>query len=135
MPLPLELNCFVHGDDPSHIFAVDIDGNKKVSALKELIKDKKMHTFQHVDADTLNVFQVSLPIDDDVDAELRRFRPEDEGDHRLSNAAKRLKEFFRDPKDEYVHVIVVHPVASELQPFWLFVSMTHPFRVVRTTLR
>jgi hypothetical protein len=88
MPLALELDCLVLGDDPHHIFAIDIDGSKKVSALREFIKDKKKHAFQHVDADALDVFQTNLPVDDDLGVELKRFRPEDEADRRLSSAVK-----------------------------------------------
>jgi hypothetical protein len=112
MPLTLELNCLVLGDDPSHIFAIDIDGAKKVSFLKEVIKDKKKHAFQHVDADTLEVFKVNLPVGDDLDAELKRFRPGDEADRRLPSAVKRLKVVFGDPVDEHLHVIVLPPAVG-----------------------
>jgi hypothetical protein len=113
MPLALELNCLVLGDDPSHIFAIDIDGTKKVSALKKVIKEEKKHAFHHVDADALHVFKVNLLVGDDLDAELKRFRPEDEGDRRLSSAVKRLKGVFGDPVDEHLHVIVLPPAAGE----------------------
>jgi hypothetical protein len=53
MPLALELNCLVLGDDPSHIFTIEIQGTKNISALKEVIKDKKKPVFDHVPADAL----------------------------------------------------------------------------------
>jgi hypothetical protein len=39
MSLTLELICLVLGDGPSHIFGVEIKDNKKVSDLKEFMKD------------------------------------------------------------------------------------------------
>jgi hypothetical protein len=63
--LTLKLNCLVLGDDPSHVFTIEIVDSKNVSALKELIKDKKKPAFDHVPADSLNLFRVSFPVDDD----------------------------------------------------------------------
>jgi hypothetical protein len=110
MSLTLELNCLVLGDGPGHIFGVEIKDNKKVSDLKEFIKDKKKHAFQHVDADALEVYQVSFPV---YDAKLKSFQPEHEGDRRLSNSMKRLKGIFGVPAEEHIHVIVLPPPACE----------------------
>jgi hypothetical protein len=113
MSLTLELNCIVLGDDPSHAFVIDIVDNKKVSALKKAIKDVKKSAFDHVPADHLKIFMVSLPVDDSLDDKLKSFHPEDEGDRRLSNAMERLKEVFEHPTDGHLHVIVLAPPAGE----------------------
>jgi hypothetical protein len=116
MSLTLELNCLVLGDDPSHVFPVKIASTESVGTLKEAIKDKKKHAFQHVDADTLDIFRVSFPVDDNLDATLNRFRPEDDpenGVHRLSVTVKRLKGVFGGPIDEHLHVIILRPPAGE----------------------
>jgi hypothetical protein len=113
MSLALELNCLILGDDHTHIFSIDIDGTKKISALKEVIKDKNKPAFDYVPAHALEVFKVNLPVGDDLDAELKRFRPEDEADRRLSSAVKRLKGVFGDPVDEHLHVIVLPPAVGE----------------------
>jgi hypothetical protein len=55
----LELNCWVLGDDPSRVFAVEIASSKTVSFLKETIKDKKKRVFDDIDADSLNLWKVS----------------------------------------------------------------------------
>ena len=47
---------------------------ESVSALKELIKDKKKYAFEHVDANTLDIFKVSFPVDDDLVATLKHFQ-------------------------------------------------------------
>jgi hypothetical protein len=56
----LELNCWVRGDDWDHVFPIKIAQTESVGALKELIKEKKQHTFQHMDANTLKLWQVSV---------------------------------------------------------------------------
>jgi len=133
MSLTLELNALVLGDDPSHVFTVEIEGTKNVSALKDAIKDKKKHAFEHVDADALNIFRVSFPAIDDPDATLKRFRPEhdpEKGVHHLSVPVKRLKGVFGDPVDQHIHVIVQPPFAGKHQSLWLMsifiVASTHP---------
>jgi hypothetical protein len=60
----LELNCFLQGDSASQVFSVEIANNKVISALRETIKDKKKHAFEHVDADTLVLWKASIPVND-----------------------------------------------------------------------
>jgi hypothetical protein len=113
MSLPLQLNCVVHGDDPSRVFPVQIAGTESVGTLKEVIKDKKKQAFADVHADALDIYKVSFPVDALLDAKLKRFRPEDEGDHLLSNTVIRLKEVFDDSIDRHLHAIVLRPPACE----------------------
>jgi hypothetical protein len=89
----LEHNCFVHGDDPRNVFPVKIASTESVGTLKDAIKDKKKHVFQHVDADALEIYKVAFPVDDGLEAKLKRFQAEDGGDNRLSNAVDCLREF------------------------------------------
>jgi hypothetical protein len=114
MPLALELNCLVLGDDHSHIFTIEILGTKNISALKEVIKDKKKPVFDHVPVDALQLFKDSLPIHSSLDAKLTRFRPKDKG-HRchLSSAIERLRNAFGDATDNHLHVIVIPPAVGE----------------------
>jgi hypothetical protein len=109
MPLPLELNCLVLGDDPSHIFTIEIQGTKNISALETAIKEKKKPVFDHVLADALELFKDSLTVDDGLAAKLTRFRPENEGDRSLSSALDRLRDVFGDAPDKHLHVIVQPP--------------------------
>ena len=119
MSLPLKLNCLVLGNDPSLIFPVEIAGTESVGALRESIKDKKKSAFDDVPAHTLNIFMVFCPVNDDLGAVLKRFRPEHDpsnGVHYLSNPAKRLKEAFEDYIDKHIYVIVQPP--RECQLLW-----------------
>ena len=60
MSLTLELNCWVFGDDLNSVFDVEILYSKKVSTLKDVIKEKKSVEFQHVDANTIELWKVSV---------------------------------------------------------------------------
>jgi len=61
MPTILELNCLVSGDNRGRIFTIEIADTKNVGALKDSIKVKKKPAFDHVPADTLALWKVSLP--------------------------------------------------------------------------
>jgi len=116
MSVILELNALVFGDGRSHVFPVKVAATESVGALKKAIKEEKKHAFEHIDADALNIFQVSFPVDDDLDATLKRFRPEHDpvkGVHHLSVPVKRLKGVFGDPIEEHIHVIVQPPPAGK----------------------
>jgi len=47
------------GDDINHIFEIQISSTSTVSALKDMIKEKKNHEFDTVDANRLELWQVS----------------------------------------------------------------------------
>ena len=57
----LELNCWVLSDgyDPRRIFPVKIAKNETVGTLREAIKEKKKPAFDHLTADSLDLWQVS----------------------------------------------------------------------------
>ena len=63
MGTPLALNCWVLGEDSTRIFPVLIDGDKNVCDLKK-------PAFDHIDADSLDVWNVSIPINEEADAKL-----------------------------------------------------------------
>ena len=55
MATPLNLNCWVLGEDSSRIFSVEIDCGESVVALKKAIKEKKKVAFDRIDADNLDL--------------------------------------------------------------------------------
>jgi hypothetical protein len=64
------LNCLILGDELKRWFTVKIEETENVSILKKLIKKKKAPHFDHFAASDLDLFQVSIPIDDDADQRL-----------------------------------------------------------------
>ena len=55
----IELNCWVFGGDSSPVFLVKIAATESVGTLKEAIKDKKKPAFDHLTADSLDLWKVS----------------------------------------------------------------------------
>jgi hypothetical protein len=70
----LHLNCWILGDNTRRAFSVKIAQSEIVDALKDVIKNKKKHTFDAIDANLLDLWKVSscgsdAPIVDDITAD------------------------------------------------------------------
>ena len=103
----LELNCLVLGDDPSCVFTVKIAASESVSTLRETIKDKKKHAFEHVDADTLVLWKVSIPVDESVKDSLSRL--DLAGQRSLSSVHRLSNVFTNAPEEGHLHIAVKAP--------------------------
>ena len=111
----LDLNCLVLGHDASHIFPIEIAERKTVGALKDAIKDKKEHAFQHVDADNLILWQVSIPVNRNLTEHLSKLDFVDEGS---LLPVEELSDVFSDsPARRHLHIVVRVPPAGECE--WL----------------
>ena len=53
------INCSILGQDVGRVFGVRILKNTSVDELKEVIKKKKERKLNHIDADELDLWQVS----------------------------------------------------------------------------
>src|ERR1700729_1040840 len=103
----LNLNCLVLGHDASRIFPIEIAESKTVGALKDAVKDKKEHAFPHIDADTLFLWKVSIPVNQNLTENLSKL---DFVDESSLLPVKRLSKVFSDqPEDEHLHVVVRVP--------------------------
>jgi hypothetical protein len=99
-------------DDTSHIFPIEITESKTVGALRKAIKDDKEHAFQHVDADALLLWKVSIPVNRSLHENLSKLDFADEGS---LLPVKRLSEVFSDQlENEHLHIVVRAPPAGEL---------------------
>jgi len=116
-PLKIRLNCWVLGEDSTRIFPVEIDRNENVGGLKEAIKEKKKPAFDHITADSLGVWKVSIPIDEDANLEeqVKKLRLQDK---KPLWVLKGLK-IFDDPDQEALHVVVKAPPISERRCLFL----------------
>ena len=108
--MSLLLNCLIHGDDPSLMFAVEIQKNNHVTVFKDLIKEKKTSRLKDIDASDLNLWKADFPINDDVETELKYINLA--GYSKLWPPSKKLSTFFTVAKDDYLHVIVNYPGMS-----------------------
>jgi hypothetical protein len=99
----LELNCFVQGDDRNQVFSIEIPNNKPISALKKAIKEEQKPTLDHVTADSLQLWKVSIPVDNNSRETLSQIVLRDE---EAVSPVKRLTDVFSDrPKQGDLHVI------------------------------
>ncbi|SRR6266487_1695840 len=103
----LELNCLVLGDDFTQVFTVEILESKNVSALKKAIKDEKKPFFDHVPADSLILWRVSIPVDSEFQDKISELILDDTNS---LSAVDRLSKLFSDvPQDGHLHIVVRAP--------------------------
>ncbi|KIL61625.1 hypothetical protein M378DRAFT_166758 [Amanita muscaria Koide BX008] len=109
----LELNCLVSGETYSRIFKVRIEASQAVADLKNAIKEEIKHTFQHVVADTLDLWKVSIPVDDNFHATIPDEKP-------LLPVDELSAVFTEAPVLKHLHVVVKVPTTAttDKQP-WL----------------
>jgi hypothetical protein len=116
----------VLGEDSTRIFSVEIDGDKNVAGLKEAIKEKKKSAFDHIDADSLDVWNVSIPIDEDPNLEAQ---VKNMGLHEKNSLlpVKPLSGIFQNVVQQHLHVIV-RAFTGECSPdFVCPLQSTHSF--------
>ncbi|KIM72338.1 hypothetical protein PILCRDRAFT_742219 [Piloderma croceum F 1598] len=117
----LDLNCLMLGHDASHIFPIEIAESKTVGALRKAIKDEKRPTFDHIPADTLLLWKVSIPVNRNLTENLSKLNFVDEGS---LLPVEELSDVFSDSLSrKHLHIIVRTPPAviypnppSQLQP-------------------
>jgi Crinkler effector protein N-terminal domain len=66
VPSLLKLNCWVLGEDSARIFPVEVDHDSNVGGLKEAIKETMKPAFDHITANSLDVWNVSIHTDQDT---------------------------------------------------------------------
>ncbi|KAI0255340.1 hypothetical protein BJV78DRAFT_1350597 [Lactifluus subvellereus] len=101
----ITLHCWVHGGDPSVTFSVKVASTRTVEDLKAVIKEKRPLTFQHVDADTLLLWKVSLDLDVNLPSNLRNLVLVGEP---LSSWTKLSSVFSDQPTADCLHVVIQH---------------------------
>src|SRR6266545_2029199 len=111
MATPLRLNCWVLGEDSTRIFPVEVDRDENVGGLKEAIKEKMKPAFDHITANSLDVWNVSIPIDEDTNlqAQVKGMRLHEK---KSLWPLKGLLRIFRDLDQEALHVVVKSPPIS-----------------------
>ena len=101
----LELNFFVHDDDPRHVFPVKIARTESVGILKRSIKDDNPESFRDVDARSLILWKVSIPVNDGFKENVSRVELKDEDE--LSPVDTLSDVFSEVPARKHLHIIVL----------------------------
>ncbi|KAG2072092.1 hypothetical protein BDR04DRAFT_1052092 [Suillus decipiens] len=110
MDFNFELNCFILGDDPSHIFPVQIIRTGTVMELRELIKEKMKDACDNFDASYLELWKVNLPVDDTLEHNLHGL--ELHSKKRLSPVGQ-IYDIFNNPRQHnQLHIVVQLPYRS-----------------------
>jgi Crinkler effector protein N-terminal domain len=116
----LELNCLVLGQDSSHIFLIRIPANQTVYDVKKAIREEKKPTFREVNADDLQLFKVSIPVDHELDEILADFQPQHDDPNnnvqKLSAVDELIECFPSRPVRKHLHIIVQPPHFGESDP-------------------
>ena len=114
------------GEKITRIFPVEIDRNKNVRNLREAIKEKKKPAFDHITADSLEVWNVSIPIKRGANIEEQVKNLKVLQTNSLLSV-EWLSDIFRNVVEKYLHVIV-HVSTGECSPeFACPLYMTHSF--------
>ena len=111
MSSTLNLNCLVLGDDASRVFPVEIANSKTVGDLRDAIKDKKRPAFDHVPADTLVLWKVSILVNRSLTQNLSNRTLGDESS--LLPVDELSEVFLNSPAQRHLHIVVSAPPASE----------------------
>ena len=124
----MEISCFIPGEKNTFTIDIDdIDMTRKAYRLKELIKEKKPITFSDVEADALNLYQVT--IEENLEKkprmeELERLYKE-EKESKVLDEGKPLRKYFVEslppPGMEYYIMVEIPKGESICQltsPLW-----------------
>ena len=119
---PLRLNCWVLGEDSTRIFPVKVDHDENVGALKKAIKEEKKPAFDHIIADSLEIWNVSIPIHEDTNlqAQVKDLRLHE---RKPLWPLRGLLRIFRGLDQEALHVVVKAPSISEHRCLFLYVTL------------
>jgi hypothetical protein len=109
--------CIIEGD--TNVFSVKIASNDIVDSLKEAIKTKKFKTLADIEADTLKLYHVEIPMYDpqniditiDYVAKAREEMNKSQPPPELRNPARKLAHVFDGipPPEGTLHIIVQRP--------------------------
>jgi hypothetical protein len=109
----LSLNCFVLGDDLNKVFTVKIPKTKNVSILKDRIKEKNSNSFGNVDSKNIDLWNVSIPIDDDTEEKLKNINNLEPLKPLLP-----LSRVFPRVEENHLHILILNVMGEP--------DMTHP---------
>src|SRR4030081_1617219 len=106
------LFCYVREDDCNRAFEVKIGREESVAALRKAIKEKKKPEFDHIPADSLVLWDVKIPLDENLKEAVDKLGLVDKKSLApfitLSNVVP------HQPIDGHLHIVVDRPPPGEL---------------------
>ncbi|KAF9921611.1 hypothetical protein BGZ67_000357, partial [Mortierella alpina] len=117
MTSTITLFCLVAGETTSHAFPVKVSFDDTVGDLKKLIKIEKAHDFNDIDANSLTLWKVSVPVSDDE--EEAPFRLDALSEKKKLNPRNDISAVFGDEPPKKSDLVVVQrpsPPPSGLDP-------------------
>jgi hypothetical protein len=115
----IALECLVSDDSSNEKFTVEIALNKNVSTLKRMIKEERYFVFENTDVNDIQLFKVSLPLNEVYKAGLPLSIG---GAQKLSSPLDEISDHFLDPARHHVHVIALAPAGECRVLFPLFLA-------------
>jgi acyl carrier protein len=100
--------CWTVGDKPPslRVFHVQISHEVTVGELKKAIKEEKRVDFDQIDADSLDLYEISVA-EDNMDTELSNINLDSLKGNEL-RSMHRLSQVFPDPPtDGHLHIIII----------------------------
>ena len=107
----MSLRCWVRGDGAQQHFSVKIRYTEDVGDLKDMIKEKKKPHLDHLPANILALWKVSIPFQE-AEACLPSFQPREDPSNGVVELLSKdsLIEVFPDgPPPKHIHIIVQQP--------------------------
>ena len=109
------INCWILGDDCTHIFVVEISRNEVVANLKTAIKVARHPSLNDIDASTLILYKVSI----EYTPQLAEHVAALELNEKLFSLDELSKVFANGLLPGHVHVVVVIPSGA-----WEYVGLS-----------
>lgn len=106
----LTLNCLLYDDIQDYRakgFPIEIDANKTVGSLRDVIREKMVLPLP---ANSLTLFRVSLPVNDALDTQLLSL--DLANCKRLEPFSTKLSSFFDNAPEDHLHVLVKKPLGK-----------------------
>jgi hypothetical protein len=111
----LKLNCWIICNEPRCIVLVKIAKTETIYTLNRAIIDENPD-LRDISARSLNIHNVSIPIDGDLGTNLAAFRSQHDSAKDNPSPVDELSQVFSDePKALHLHIIVQPPPAGKLE--------------------
>jgi len=105
----LTLNCLIFGNDADSIFPVKIKNMESVGSLRVAIRNENRITFQNVEANSLDLWMVSILVNEDINEMLEELALQNDSDNgvlKLLPTCILFKYFSAKPPDWHIHIIM-----------------------------